>query len=91
VEIQDLISGNRYDGKDDFAVVLQPFLQTSFIPTIGVGEVDTSFFSVDCFHISERAHAEMAIALWNNMLEPLGRKQAFNNFTYDRSKIHCPT
>lgn len=36
VEIQQLISGNRYDGKDDFAVVLQPFLQTSFIPTIGV-------------------------------------------------------
>ncbi|XP_056873577.1 phospholipase B1, membrane-associated-like [Takifugu flavidus] len=91
VEIQHLISGNRYDGKDDFAVVLQPFLQTSFIPNIGVGEVDTSFFSVDCFHISERAHAEMAIALWNNMLEPVGRKQAFNNFTYDRSKIHCPT
>lgn len=36
VEIQHLISGNRYDGKDDFAVVLQPFLQTSFIPIIGV-------------------------------------------------------
>lgn len=33
-----------------------------------VGEVDTSFFSIDCFHISERAHAEMAIALWNNMV-----------------------
>lgn len=32
------------------------------------GEADTSFFSLDCFHISERAHAEMAIALWNNMV-----------------------
>lgn len=32
------------------------------------GEVDTSFFSVDCFHISEQAHAEMAIALWDNMV-----------------------
>ncbi|KAM9339222.1 phospholipase B1, membrane-associated-like [Symphorus nematophorus] len=91
VEIQQLISGDRYDGKEDFAVVLQPFLQNSFIPQIGVGEADTSFFSVDCFHISERAHAEMAIALWNNMLEPVGRKQAYNNFTYDRSKIHCPS
>ena len=33
-----------------------------------VGQADLSFFSVDCFHISERAHAEMAIALWNNMV-----------------------
>ncbi|XP_044233265.1 phospholipase B1, membrane-associated-like [Thunnus albacares] len=90
-EIQYLISGDRYDGKEDFAVVLQPFLHNSFIPQIGMGEADTSFFSVDCFHISERAHAEMAIALWNNMLEPVGRKQAYNNFTYDRSKIHCPS
>ncbi|KAM9840221.1 phospholipase B1, membrane-associated-like [Aulostomus maculatus] len=90
-EIQYLVSGERYDGKDDFAVVLQPFLHRSFIPHIGEGEVDTSFFSVDCFHISERAHAEMAIALWNNMLEPVGRKQTYNNFTHDRSKIHCPS
>ncbi|XP_026175090.1 phospholipase B1, membrane-associated-like [Mastacembelus armatus] len=90
-EIQHLINGDRYDGKDDFAVVLQPFLQNFFIPYIGMGEADPSFFSVDCFHFSERAHAEMAIALWNNMLEPVNRKQAYNNFTYDRSKIHCPS
>ncbi|GLD54784.1 phospholipase B1, membrane-associated-like protein, partial [Lates japonicus] len=90
-EIQYLISGDRYDGKEDFAVVLQPFLHNSFIPHIGKGEADSSFFSVDCFHISERTHSEMAIALWNNMLEPVGRKQAYNNFTYDRSKIHCPS
>ncbi|XP_045917362.1 phospholipase B1, membrane-associated-like [Micropterus dolomieu] len=90
-ETQHLISGNRYDDREDFAVVLQPFLQNLFIPHIGAGEADPSFFSVDCFHISERAHAEMAIALWNNMLEPVGRKQAYNNFTYDRSKIHCPS
>ncbi|XP_054617588.1 phospholipase B1, membrane-associated-like isoform X1 [Dunckerocampus dactyliophorus] len=90
-EIHNLISGSRYDLKDDFAVVLQPFLHTSFIPYIGEGEADTGFFSLDCFHISERAHAEMAIALWNNMLEPVGGKRAYNNFTYDRSKIQCPS
>ncbi|XP_034436673.1 phospholipase B1, membrane-associated-like [Hippoglossus hippoglossus] len=91
IEIQHLISGDRYEGKEDFAVVLQPFLHNSFIPHTGKGEADPSFFSVDCFHVSERAHAEMAIALWNNMLEPVGRKQSYNNFTYDRSKIHCPS
>ncbi|XP_054872132.1 phospholipase B1, membrane-associated-like isoform X2 [Amphiprion ocellaris] len=90
-EMQHLISGDRYNGKEDFAVVLQPFLQNSFIPYIGEGEADSNFFSIDCFHISERAHAEMAIALWNNMLEPVGSKQGYNNFTYDRSKIHCPS
>jgi len=90
-EIQYLISGDRYDGKEDFAVVLQPFLHNSFIPRSGDGMADPSFFSLDCFRISERAHAEMAIALWNNMLEPVGRKQTHNNFTYDRSKIHCPS
>ncbi|KAM4600980.1 phospholipase B1, membrane-associated-like [Polymixia lowei] len=88
---QYLLSGNRYDGREDFTVVLQPFLRNSFVPYIGEGKVDLSFFSVDCFHISERGHAEMAIALWNNMLDPVGRKQAYNNFTYDRSKIRCPS
>ncbi|XP_075893580.1 phospholipase B1, membrane-associated-like [Nelusetta ayraudi] len=91
VEMQQLISGSRYEGKEDFAVVLQPFLQNYFIPQVGVGEADSSFFSVDCFHLSERAHAEMAIGLWNNMLEPVGEKQTYNNFTYDRSKIRCPS
>uniref|UniRef100_A0A667Z8J5 Uncharacterized protein n=1 Tax=Myripristis murdjan TaxID=586833 RepID=A0A667Z8J5_9TELE len=90
-ETRYLISGDRYDGREDFTVVLQPYLHNSFVPYTGEGQADLSFFSVDCFHISERAHAEMAIALWNNMLEPLGRKQAYNNFTYDRSKIHCPS
>ncbi|KAM3861027.1 phospholipase B1, membrane-associated-like [Diretmus argenteus] len=90
-ETQYLLSGDRYDGREDFTVVLQPYFHNSFIPSVGEGQADLSFFSVDCFHISDRAHAEMAIALWNNMLEPVGRKQAYNNFTHDRSKIHCPS
>ncbi|XP_028295840.1 phospholipase B1, membrane-associated-like [Gouania willdenowi] len=91
VEIQYLLSSDRYDGKEDFAVVLQPFLLSSFIPQTGDGMANPDFFSLDCFHISDRTHAEMAIALWNNMLEPVGRKQAYNNFTHDRTKIHCPS
>ncbi|KAJ0061016.1 hypothetical protein NL108_004729, partial [Boleophthalmus pectinirostris] len=66
-ELEFLLSSDRYDGKEDFAVVLQPFLHNYFLPHIGEGEVDTSFYSLDCFHLSDRAQAEMAIALWNNM------------------------
>ncbi|XP_056150112.1 phospholipase B1, membrane-associated-like [Lampris incognitus] len=91
METQRLISGGRYDGRVDFTVVLQPYLRNLFVPYIGEGVADVSFFSLDCFHISERTHAEMAIGLWNNMLEPEDRKQVYNNFTYDRSKIRCPS
>ncbi|XP_012993938.2 phospholipase B1, membrane-associated isoform X2 [Esox lucius] len=91
METERLVYRGRYDGREDFTVVVQPYLQNSFVPFIEDGKPDLSFFSVDCFHISERAHAEMAIALWNNMLEPVGMKQYYNNFTYDRTKINCPS
>lgn len=36
VEMQQLVSGSRYEDRADFAVVLQPFLQNYFIPQVGV-------------------------------------------------------
>ncbi|KAG9347335.1 hypothetical protein JZ751_004902 [Albula glossodonta] len=90
-ETEYLVSTGRYDNREDFTVVIQPFFRNSIVPLTGDGRPDQSYFSVDCFHFSERGHSEMAIALWNNMLEPVGRKQAYNNFTYDRNKIQCPT
>ncbi|KAJ8289605.1 hypothetical protein GJAV_G00003270 [Gymnothorax javanicus] len=88
---QRLVSGGRYDGREDFTVVTQPYFRNTVVPVNSDQKPDISFFSVDCFHFSERGHSEMAIALWNNMLEPVGRKQVFNNFTTDRNKIKCPT
>ena len=35
---------------------------------------DYSFFAPDCLHPSQKLHALMARALWNNMLSPRGRK-----------------
>ncbi|XP_064195802.1 phospholipase B1, membrane-associated-like isoform X1 [Anguilla rostrata] len=86
-----LVSTGRYDKREDFTVVIQPFFQNPIIPLTEDGRPDQSYFSADCFHFSERAHSEMAIALWNNMLQPVGQKQAYNNFTLDRNKIQCPT
>nr|XP_012643770.1 phospholipase B1, membrane-associated isoform X2 [Microcebus murinus] len=81
--------GNRQ--REDFAVVVQPFFQNTLAPLNERGDPDLTFFSEDCFHFSERAHAEMAIALWNNMLEPVGHKTTFNNFTHSRAKLKCPS
>lgn len=41
-------------------------LQNSFF--FQEAKPDTTYFSVDCFHFSERGHADMAAAMWNNMV-----------------------
>ncbi|KAL1783671.1 phospholipase B1, membrane-associated [Sigmodon hispidus] len=90
-DISELSYWHRYMQREDFAIVLQPFLRQTLIPLSERGGVDLTFFSEDCLHFSERGHAEMAIALWNNMLEPVGRKTTFNNFSYNRTKLKCPS
>ncbi|KAM4540325.1 phospholipase B1, membrane-associated [Fundulus diaphanus] len=91
IETEKLVYGGRYDGREDFAVVVQPFFRNSIVPVNAEGLPDTTFFSEDCFHFSERGHAGMAAALWNNMLEPVGKKQSYNNFTNARNILKCPT
>uniref|UniRef100_A0A8C0ZM05 Phospholipase B1, membrane-associated n=1 Tax=Castor canadensis TaxID=51338 RepID=A0A8C0ZM05_CASCN len=81
----------QYMQREDFAVVVQPFFRNTLIPLNKVRETDLTFFSEDCVHFSDRGHAEMAIALWNNMLEPVGHKTTSNNFTYSRAKLKCPS
>uniref|UniRef100_A0A3B3TT63 Uncharacterized protein n=1 Tax=Poecilia latipinna TaxID=48699 RepID=A0A3B3TT63_9TELE len=88
---ENLVYGDGYNGREDFAVVLQPFFRNSIIPLNADGAPDTTYFSQDCFHFSERGHADMAAALWNNMLEPVGKKQTYNNFTNARNILKCPT
>ncbi|XP_029315903.1 phospholipase B1, membrane-associated [Cottoperca gobio] len=91
IETANLVYGSRYVAREDFAVVLQPFFRNTVVPLNADGRPDSTYFSVDCFHFSERGHADMAAALWNNMLEPVGKKQTYNNFTNARNNIKCPT
>lgn len=47
------------------------FLTASFLKD---GRPDRSYFSPDCFHLSQKAHTLMARSLWNNMVRfaPVG-------------------
>ncbi|XP_008639968.2 PREDICTED: phospholipase B1, membrane-associated isoform X2 [Corvus brachyrhynchos] len=89
-EALQLINSGRYEQREDFAVVMQAFFRNTLLPLDSTSKPDMSFFAADCFHFSVRGYAEMAMALWNNMLEPVGEKQTYNNFTHDRSKLRCP-
>jgi phospholipase B1 len=47
-----VVSLDKYKGREDFAVVLQPFLEDTKIPVRSDGKPDTSYLAPDCFHFS---------------------------------------
>ncbi|CAF1319400.1 unnamed protein product, partial [Didymodactylos carnosus] len=63
-----LIDSGRYDTKDDFTVVRQPFMEHMKVPLTADGKSDFSYFSPDCFHFSQKGHEAAAVELWNNMV-----------------------
>lgn len=88
-EIFKLVSGGRYETRDDFTVVIQPFLRNTTYPRRKNGEPDLSFFAPDCFHFSAKGHASAGEALWNNMLEPVGQKST--QWSPEGNRARCPT
>jgi len=83
----DLVNTGRYDTKDDFTVVVQPFMAHTPLP-LENGEPDYSYFAPDCFHFSGKGHSRAALSLWNNMLEPVGEKLWE---WHVGEQIECPT
>ncbi|XP_073443966.1 phospholipase B1, membrane-associated-like [Dendrobates tinctorius] len=83
-------TSGRYDGKKDFAVVLQPFLQDIEPAVDQNGLIDFSFFSPDCFHLTVKGHEQMAKGLWNNMLQREGNKSHLRTFSEDLELL-CPS
>jgi len=86
--VEDLISSGRYDTKDDFTVVVQPFMTKMSPPLTSTGAADYSYFAPDCFHFSTKGHQAAAIELWNSLLTPVGQKTTSWNLN---TPIQCPT
>ncbi|CAG2220768.1 PLB [Mytilus edulis] len=57
----------RYDTRDDFTVVDQPFFSETEVPTKEDGSTDLSYFSPDCFHLSVKGQEAAAYALLNQL------------------------
>jgi len=70
----ELIQSGIYDTADDFTVVCQPFMEHMTVPVKPDGKPDFSYFAPDCFHFSQKGHEAAAVELWNNMMEPVGKK-----------------
>jgi phospholipase B1 len=50
--LENLTNSGRYDGRDDFTVVIQPFMAKTQLPIQDNRTIDFSYLSPDCFHFS---------------------------------------
>lgn len=67
----------KYNNADDFTIVVQPFFSDVTVPTTSDGSADLSYFAPDCFHFSQKGHANSALGLWNNLVEKVGEKKTY--------------
>ncbi|CAH0693118.1 unnamed protein product [Chilo suppressalis] len=90
---EQLVQSDRYTGREDFEVVVQPFMRLFNLnpaarpPLTRV--IHQSYITHDCFHFSQKGHALAANLLWNNLLEPVGNKSANARPTL-LDTIRCP-
>ena len=50
--LRNLTASGRYDLRDDFTVVIQPFMSKNQLPYKSNDKIDFSYLSPDCFHFS---------------------------------------
>ncbi|XP_043797717.1 phospholipase B1, membrane-associated-like isoform X2 [Apis laboriosa] len=73
-KLQEEVANYPEFNRKDFTIIVSPGISNIKI-TLPEGESsDLSYFSADCFHISQKTHAIFANALWNNLLQPIGNK-----------------
>jgi phospholipase B1 len=86
--VWDLIATERYDTREDFTVVIQPFFEDTVIPLTSEGYPDLTYFAPDCFHFSKKGHNYAGEALWNNMFQRVGHK---SRQWFLGESLKCPT
>ncbi|VDL66190.1 unnamed protein product [Nippostrongylus brasiliensis] len=77
---------------EDFTVVVQSFMDDiydAFRNSRGV--YDKTFYGADVFHISKYGNAVLGKFLWNNLLEPVGKKTTKADLGNDDAPLLCPT
>jgi phospholipase B1 len=77
----------EFNNREDFTIVIQPFLKNTEVPRGSNNKPDLDYFAPDCFHFSELSHEAAGVALWNNMIEPVQSKS--DKWTLGEA-IDCP-
>ncbi|XP_049546327.1 phospholipase B1, membrane-associated-like [Anopheles darlingi] len=85
---REVAESAEFRGLDEFAVVYQPWSLNVTMKMNGK-KVDYSLLSYDCFHMSQKGNAYAGTALWNNLLEPPGKKSA--SWRPLMKNFKCPT
>jgi len=86
----DIQANGSFD-RSDFTVIVQPFWVDTCDPALRTnGTTDPTFWSLDCFHYSNKGNAIIAKMLWNNMMEPVGQKQTNFNLSDPSWLLKCP-
>jgi phospholipase B1 len=91
--VREDILGGRYDTREDFTIVYQPFLQDNLVSEDETGVVH-DFMAPDCMHPSTVSHQTFGLMLWHNMLSPVRGKTHFGNVIEDMDElvnVKCPT
>ncbi|KAH8403037.1 hypothetical protein KR222_003491 [Zaprionus bogoriensis] len=74
----------------NFAIVPHTVLSNVSGMVFADGALDMQFFAHDCMHLSQRAHAVFASALWNSMLKPLDTSRA-HSWRQPLRHLLCPS
>lgn len=55
--VERIARAPEFNGREDFAVVAQPFLKELKFPRTESGSADFTYMSLDCFHLSQKGYA----------------------------------